>query len=172
MPSISTYIGIAFFALEGHPLLSSVILSANIQFEGAVVNATVISGVNGREVSWKECLSLASFAAYLRLVGVIMIAKVDYQMSDVVKSIRSLVWKAEDVRVHSNGPKEACSYDFACRAVLDLCDKGFITLSSNMKNNLDGYITDCLSALLTMQGSRFPIISLKDGTILVGGKLY
>jgi hypothetical protein len=173
MPQISTYIGIAFFAAEGYPYQSAIVLSSHMQFDDAVLNGTVINSVNGRVVSWRICdNSPAIFEPHLRLVGVIMVAKVDYQPSDVCRSIQSLVWNEQDVRVNSNSLKEDYSNDFVCRAVLDLCNKRTINISSNMKNNLDGRITDCLDILLTKQGSNFPIISLEDGETVFGRTRY
>jgi hypothetical protein len=173
MPSISTYIGIAFFAVERHPYQSAIFLSAHMQFDDALLKGTVINGVNGLKVIWMTCDNSPAISdPYLRPVGVIMVAKVDYQPNDVLRSIHSLVWKPEDVRVNSDTLKDAYSYDFVCRAVLDLCNKRIISLSSDMKNNLDGHITDCLGKLMMNQGFRFPIISLEDGNSVFGRTMY
>ena len=177
MPHISTYIGIALFAAEGYPYQSAIVLSTHMQFDNAVLSGTVIDTVNGRLVTWRICdRSPASFEPYLRLVGVITVAKVDYQPSAICESIKSLVWNAQDVRVNSDSPnKEAYSNDFVCRAVLDLCNKRTISLSSNMKNNIDGHITDGLGKLLIKQSSKFnlfPVISLEDEDAVFGGTRY
>jgi hypothetical protein len=172
MPQTSTYIGIAFLTADGYPHQSAIVLSTHMQFGDAVLSGTVIESVNGRVVSWKHSnKSPSSFEPYLRLVGVITVAKVNGQPSDIYESIKSLGWKAQDARANSDSLKETYSNDYVCRALLDLCNKRTISLPSNMKNNLDGYITDGLCGLLRRPPTRFNVyhvVSLEDEDTIFG----
>jgi hypothetical protein len=172
MSQPSTYIGIAFLTADGYPHQSAIVLSTHMQFDDVVLSGTVIESVNGRVVSWKHSpKSPPSFEQYLRLVGVITVAKVNGQPSDIYESIKSLEWKVQDVRPNSNSLKEIYSNDYVCRALLDLCNKRIISLPSNMKNNLGGHITDGLGKLLRRPATRFNVyhvVSLEDEDTVFG----
>jgi hypothetical protein len=166
MPHISTHIGIAFYAKDGFPHQSAIVLSTHMRFDNTVFCGTVIETVNGLAVSWRECpKSSATFEPYLKLVGIITVANVDNQPSQILESIQRLEMKGQDVRASRDGLKEPHSNDYVHRVLLDLYNKRTISLPLNVKNDLDGYITAGLLKLLKNDGSKYnlyPIISLVE----------
>jgi hypothetical protein len=174
MPRISTYIGIAFYTKDGFSNQSAIVLSTHMRFDSIVWCGTVIETVNGRVVSWKECdKSPATFEPYLRLVGIITVANVDYSPSQIFESIKGLEWKAENARASGDSLKEPYSNDYVRRVLLDLCNKRAISLPLNVKKDLDGHITEGLCKLLRTHASKFnlyPVISLVEDDDTVFGR--
>lgn len=174
MPHISTHIGIAFYAADGFPHHSAIVLSTHMRFDNTVLCGSVIKTVNGRVVQWKECNnSPAPFEPYLRLVGIITVANVNYPPTQIFESIRSLEWKAEGARAGSDTLKEPYSNDYVRRVLLDLFYKRTISLPLNVNDDLDGHITDGLVKLMRTPASKFnlyPVISLVEDEGAVFGR--
>ena len=167
---IPTHIGIAFYAKNGFPHQSAVVLSTHMGFENNVSCGTVIESVNGRVVSWLEYKnSPAPPDPYLKLVGIITVATTNLSPSNLFQYIGSLEWKAQDARASSDGLRESFSNDYVRRVLLHLCNNRIISLPFNVKNDLDGHITERLINLLRTNVPTFnsyPVISLvEDGTI-------
>ena len=152
-------------------------MSVPRRYDNTVSCGTVIESVNGRVLSWRDCAkSPATFEPYLRFVGIITVAKVvDYDPppSFILEYIKRMEWKAADSLASSDTLKEPYSNDWVCQALLHLCDRRTIGLPLNVKNDLDGHITEGLIKLLRNDASKFnlyPIISLVEDEETVFGR--
>ncbi|KAI0282012.1 hypothetical protein BGY98DRAFT_1094616 [Russula aff. rugulosa BPL654] len=145
---VSTYVGIAFYTADRFPAQLCIVLSNHEDFDIIELCGTVIETVNGWVESWRESgQSAAVFEPYMNVVGILTVGKVNQPPSHISASISSLGWKALDDCVDRDSAKHRYSNDYVCRALLHLCNKKAISLKSNVKKNLDTYISDGLGRL-------------------------
>jgi hypothetical protein len=174
MPRIYTYIGIAFYTMEGSPLLSAIVLSTHKQFnDGTISCGTVIETVRGWVISWKNCdRSPATLEPYLNLIGVITVGKVDQRhraLPDVYQCISDLTWNVRDApHLCSDNPRmHPYPIDYVKRVILHLCDLGIIILPLVARSNLAGYIMVAVINIGEEQESSgrfdiYPVVSLLE----------
>ena len=166
----STYIGIAFYALEGYPMHWVIVLSTCQRFDSTVLCGTVIESVNGWVESWtKSEKSPATFAPYMSLLGVIMVEKVNMLADDIIRSISNLPWKVKTSRV--DGYKYPPSHEYVLQVLLHLCKEKTITLPPRVKHNPEKHIKERLSKLQEKPVSKtntYSIIPIVDGDVVIG----
>jgi hypothetical protein len=176
MPSISTHIGVAFYATGDFAILPAVVLSSHMRFDNNVLFGAVAETVNGISLHWKEHdQSPVAFEPYMNLVGIFKVATVDDAPMNVYRFIRNLGWMPPNVNANSINltGKEPLSTDYVCRVLSYLSNAGTINLPYNVRMDLDGYITQALKKLNHVQAPRlnlYPIITPVEGEEPLYGK--
>jgi hypothetical protein len=141
MPRFATHIGIAFYAADRLPSLAAIVISNDENFKTIELRGTVMETVNGWVESWCQSgRSPAVFEPYLRLEGILHVAKVAKSPGHVSASISEMRWRPQNVRIDHDTAEYIHPYstDYVCRALSHLCGKTTISILPNVMGGLSG----------------------------------
>ena len=142
----STYMGIAFYTLNGHPTQWVIVLSSCELFSRDLWCGTIIESINGWVESWRRCdMGLTKFAQHLFLSGIVMVAKINRLATDIKDTISSLPWKAEQARLA--GYQYPPSNEYVHRVLFYLDGRNVISLPPSARSDFVSHMKERFSIL-------------------------